>query len=149
MSSRWRREERKQHLRAQLPPKLLEPPHWQPKDPAIPANLMEAFHNLQSRQGVSGIFELENQVSLIDAFIQFTAFPVEETKQHLREQLPQRLLEPLHYKPKDPDIPANNDAQKAHKRRREVIRRARQREETWKQWCFNQNCKTTPGIECE
>ena len=91
-------------------------------------------------------------------------------RKKLREQLPRKLLEPLHWKLKDPAIPANNDAKKGRKRRREVISRARQRvqwsydrqewfaefvtkpeldveqghaaaEETWKHWCFDLECK--------
>ncbi len=129
-----------------------------------------AFHDVQSGHRVSGIFLPENQASLIDAFIDFTAFPCEESKQHLRDQLPQKLLELQRRKPKDATIPANNDSKKARKRRLEVIKRARQRvqwsdarqewfaefvtkpelhfeqedagaEDTWKHWCFNLECK--------
>ena len=118
----------------------------------------------------SGFFQAETQADLIDTFIEFKAFPDDQTKQQLQEQLPPKLLEPLHWKWKDPAIPANNDAKKACKRRLEVIKRARQRlqwsearqewfaefatknelhfkhedsaaEYAWKHWCFDLDCK--------
>ena len=129
-----------------------------------------AFRKLRSGDPFTGIFILETQATLLDLFIDFKACPSEAAKQKLRDELPPKLLEPLHYRGKDPAIPINTAAKKARKRCLEIIKRARQRvrwsddrqeyfadfvvrqdlnaeidfadaEYTWKNKCFGLECK--------
>ncbi len=132
--------------------------------------LSATWYYLRDGNRITGIFTPEMQAAILDAVREYTNFPCDETLEKLRAQIPPTILEPPHCKPRDPNIPANNESQKAHKRILEKIQKARQRirwsedrdewvaefvthaalheeenakeaEATWRDGCFDLACK--------
>ena len=84
------------------------------------------LHRLDGGQAIAGIFTPEVQASILYATAEHEICQTDESLAALRAQLPQSLLEPLHWRYKDPSKPANNEAKRKRKKILEKIKDARQ-----------------------